>query len=238
MPRLGLGISLGKVTTQAAAVLVVNDFAWKSFKSGELTFPFAGILTQDIKYSNVFTNTSNWQQATGDGQSNLTIGADTTIEDPFNGTSSFKITYDRSGYSFLRQNVGTATSSTFSIYVKKIDHRYIGIRNHDDSSLHSVFDFDTETFVRTQTGHVLTFEKIGLTGWYRLFDYHEAGASEASPFQGIAITDPLQIVASGLTTVDTNALIDFLKNLIALNSSIHLSWIKYPFWIEAFFYFF
>ena len=29
---------------------------------------------------------------------------------------------------------------------------------------------------------------------------------------GIAITDPLQIVASGLTTVDTNALIDFLKN--------------------------
>ena len=171
-------------------MLVVNDFAWKSFKSGELTFPFAGILTQDIKYSNVFTNTDNWQQITGDGQSNLTIGADTTIEDPFNGTSSFKITYDRSGYSLLRQNVGTATSSTFSIYVKKIDHRYIGIRNFDDSSLHSVFDFDTETFVRTQTGHVLTFEKIGLTGWYRLFDYHEAGASEASPFQGIAITDP------------------------------------------------
>jgi len=29
---------------------------------------------------------------------------------------------------------------------------------------------------------------------------------------GIAITDPLQIVASGLTTVDTNSLIDFLKN--------------------------
>jgi len=191
MPRLGLGISLGKVTTQAAAVLVVNDFAWKSFKSGELTFPFAGILTQDIKYSNVFTNTDNWQQATGDSQSNLTIGADTTIEDPFNEYGSFKITYDRSGYSFLRQNMnGTATSSTFSIYVKKIDHRYIGIRNHDDTSHHSVFDFDTETFVRTETGHVLTFEKIGLTGWYRLFDYHEAGASEASPFQGIAITDP------------------------------------------------
>ncbi len=189
MPRLGLGVSLGKVTTQAAAVLVVNDFAWKSFKSGELTFPFTGILTQDIKYSNVFTNTDNWQQITGDGQSNLTIGADTTIEDPFNGTSSFKITYDRSGYSFLRQNVGTATSSTFSIYVKKIDHRYIGLRNCD-SSAHSVFDFDTETFVRTQTGHVLTFEKIGLTGWYRLFDYHEAGASQGSAFQGIAITDP------------------------------------------------
>ena len=29
---------------------------------------------------------------------------------------------------------------------------------------------------------------------------------------GIAITDPMQIVASGLTTVDTNTLIDFLKN--------------------------
>ena len=29
---------------------------------------------------------------------------------------------------------------------------------------------------------------------------------------GIAITDPLQIVASGLTTVDTISLIDFLKN--------------------------
>ncbi len=29
---------------------------------------------------------------------------------------------------------------------------------------------------------------------------------------GIAITDPLQIVASGLTTVNTNSLIDFLKN--------------------------
>ena len=188
MPRLGLGISLGRVTTQAAAVLVIDDFAWKSFKSGELTFPFNGILTQDIKFSNVFTNTSNWVQAGGDGQSNLTIGADTSIEDPFNGTSSFKITYDKTGFSFLRQS-NTAASSTFSIYVKKINYRYIGIRNHSSSELHSVFDFDTETFVRTQTGHVVASEKVGLTGWYRLFDYHEAGASSNSVFQGICITD-------------------------------------------------
>ena len=187
MPRLGLGVSLGQVTTQAAAVLVVNDFAWKSFKSGELTFPFNGILTQDIKFSNVFTNTSNWLQS--QSPSNLTIGADTTIEDPFNGTSAFKITYDKSGFSFLRQDHSTTRSSTFSIYVKKINHRYIGIRNHDDTALHSVFDFDTATFVRTQTGHVLTSEKIGLTGWYRLFDYHEGGASESSALQGIAISD-------------------------------------------------
>jgi len=188
MPRLGLGVGLTRVSTQQAAVLVVDDFAWKSFKSGELTFPFNGILTQDIKFSNVFTDTNNWIQAGGDGQSNLTVGADTTIEDPFNGTSSFKITYDRTGFSFLRQS-NTAASSTLSIYVKKIDHRYIGIRNHDSSGSHSVFDFDTAAFVRTQTGHVLTSEKVGLTGWYRLFDYHEAGASSNSVFQGVCLTD-------------------------------------------------
>ena len=31
---------------------------------------------------------------------------------------------------------------------------------------------------------------------------------------GIAITDPLQIVASGLTTMDTNTLIDFWKIIV------------------------
>ena len=29
---------------------------------------------------------------------------------------------------------------------------------------------------------------------------------------GIAVTDPLQIIATGLTTVDSNELISFLKN--------------------------
>ena len=35
---------------------------------------------------------------------------------------------------------------------------------------------------------------------------------------GIAITDPLQIVASGLTTVNTNTLIDFLKDYCSVEN--------------------
>ena len=40
MPRLGLGLSLSRTVSSEAAVLLIEDFLWKSFFSGELTFPF------------------------------------------------------------------------------------------------------------------------------------------------------------------------------------------------------
>lgn len=197
MPRLGVSLGLSHVLTREAPVLIIDDFAFKSYKAGELSFPLTGVVTQDIKYSNVFSNAS-WQKH-GDG--NITIGAaGGSVEDPFNGTNAWKLTYSRTGYSFLRQDTVSATDSTFSIYIKKVDHRYIGIRNHEDSGAHSVFDFDTESFVRTQGDHVLSFEKIGLTGWYRIFDYHPTGVASSSSFQGIAITDTSgsELNASGM----------------------------------------
>lgn len=184
MPRLGVSLGLSHVLTREAPVLIVDDFAFKSYKAGELSFPLAGVVTQDIKYSNVFN--IGWEKHS-DG--NIAIGAaGGSVEDPFSGTNAWKLTYSRTGYSFFRQAASAAADSTFSIYIKKVDHRYIGIRNHETSSAHSVFDFDTESFVRTQGDHVLSFEKIGLTGWYRIFDYHPTGV-EGNVYQGIAITD-------------------------------------------------
>lgn len=44
---------------------------------------------------------------------------------------------------------------------------------------------------------------------------------------GLAVTDPLQIIASGLPTVDTPRLVDFLKNYFAAEA-VELVLIGYP----------
>ena len=40
---------------------------------------------------------------------------------------------------------------------------------------------------------------------------------------GIAVTDDMQIIASGLTTVNTEVLFDFLENYTILKFILHLS---------------
>ncbi len=41
---------------------------------------------------------------------------------------------------------------------------------------------------------------------------------------GIAVTDPLQLIASGLTTVETKSLLLFLKTIVLNGSRLNCCW--------------
>lgn len=79
------------------------------------------------------------------------------------------VEYNGSGRSFIRQGLSIpSTTSSISVFAKKGNWRYIGLRNFEESSgPHSVFDFDTNTFVKVSSGQTASFESFD-NGWYRL----------------------------------------------------------------------
>ena len=98
------------------------------------------------------------------------------------------IEYDGSGYSFFRRSISaTSTAATLSVFAKKGNWRYLGLRNFQtDGESHTVFDFDTETFANTASGQTASFE-IFSNGWYRIKVTQPS--PEASNFAGFAITN-------------------------------------------------
>lgn len=165
MPRLGLGISLSRTVSSEAAVLLIEDFSWKSFFSGELTFPLNGTQSQLLTPSNTF---SSW---TVNADNSVSVGAaGSEIEDPLNTTLAWKMIYDNSGYSYVQLTNVASQQGSFSVFVKKGNTRYVGIKNNDTG--YSVFDLDNEVFTSSFSGHVTKVEKIDLSGWFRISDYN------------------------------------------------------------------
>ena len=110
---------------------------------------------------------------------------DNSTTSPDGTQNAAKIEYNGSaGYAYFRTTY-TAAVGVFSIYAKKGNWRYLGIRNNGGSS-HSVWDFDTETFSNVQTNHTMSFDALG-NGWYRIMDY--VSVDTAGPHRGVAITD-------------------------------------------------
>ena len=101
--------------------------------------------------------------------------------------NAVKLIYSGSGYSYVRRGVASGAGTT-SVYVKKGNWRYIGLRNGESQSTHSVFDFDTESFVLEKSGHTLGYESVG-NGWYRIWDYQPTVVSPANGFRGVAMCD-------------------------------------------------
>ena len=74
------------------------------------------------------------------------------------------------------------------MFVKKGNYRYIGIRNnHTGSVTHSVFDFDTKTFVVSLSDHTLSFVEYP-NGWFRIKDTRTI-STDSSALRGVAITN-------------------------------------------------
>jgi len=97
--------------------------------------------------------------------------------------NAFKIEKTSNNYAYLRTGLA-ATTGCLSVFAKKGNYRYIGLRNNQINGTHSTFDFDTETFVVVASGQTCTFEDYG-NGWYRLTAYQPN--NEGSIYQGIAI---------------------------------------------------
>jgi hypothetical protein len=133
--------------------------------------------------TNSITNSENlnsWLKGSG-----ITVTTN-NITSPDGNLTADKIEKTSQNYTFVRQSL-TAATGVFSIFVKKGNHRYVGIRNNESNSpAHSVFDFDTETFIVSQANRTLSFEKFP-NGWYRLIDY--VSVNDSNNFVGICISD-------------------------------------------------
>ena len=109
--------------------------------------------------------------------------------------NAIKIEKTANSYAYLRTGL-SASTGCLSVFAKKGNYRYIGLRNNQISGVHSTFDFDTETFVVVATGQTCTFENYG-NGWYRLTAYQPN--NEGSAYQGVAI-----VKANGAELLDSS----------------------------------
>ncbi len=131
--------------------------------------------------TNIFLNSNDLSQ--------WLIGAGLTVTtnlvtSPDGTKNADQIKKTSENYTYIRQSLTTGSVSVFSIFVKQGNYRYIGIRNNDSG--HSVFDFETKTFVTSKADHNLSFKELP-NGWFRLIDERTI-STNTSAFRGIALT--------------------------------------------------
>ncbi len=173
--------------TRASSATVVNKAGLiETVQSGIPRIDFLGNTNGALKLEPQRTNLVLQSESFigWDIGSSITLTNNSTTS-PDGTQNAAKIEYDGGvGYTNFRVQYAAAVG-VFSIYAKKGNWRYLGIRNNDGSS-HSVWDFDTETFSNVQTNHTMSFDKLG-DGWYRISDY--VSVDTASAYRGVAITD-------------------------------------------------
>ena len=147
-----------------------------------------GALLLEPTRSNLFPYSSDYNQ-TDWSKFNVTIESNSTIS-PDGGLNSYKFLeqVDSANGHFMFDNLGLTPSVeyNFSIFVKKLNRRYVALQNSYNTGNGSIafFDLDTESLVYTySTGTVGTFvvsdakiEKYP-NGWYRLSATFESTAS-------------------------------------------------------------
>ena len=131
--------------------------------------------TNSITYSENF---SQWSLGGG-----LTR-TENSIISPDGTLNAYKIEKTSQNYCYLRTTFAVGSKSVMSVFVKKGNYRYIGIRNNADS--HNVFDFDTKSFVNIQSNHNVSFVEYP-NDWFRLIDVRTI-SSNTSAFRGVALT--------------------------------------------------
>jgi|11_taG_2_1085331.scaffolds.fasta_scaffold10388_3 hypothetical protein len=136
-------------------------------------------------------------------QSPISVTSNSSIS-PEGVSNATKITKVANGNMFYRIYT-TPVVGCFSVFAKKGNWRYIGLRNNQSAGNdHSVFDFDTQTFVKEASGQTCTFEDYG-NGWYRLNAYQPN--NESNGLYGIALTDENGAENSGVSVVPNDSYI-------------------------------
>jgi hypothetical protein len=119
--------------------------------------------------TNLALRSEEFSNATWEKGTPITLVSNTTeTTSPFGINNATKATANGTGLIHIRQTAYSATTSptTSSIFVKKANNRYVGLRNGGAGTLHDVFDFNTETWTNN-SGSTLSFDKL-INGWYRL----------------------------------------------------------------------
>ena len=125
--------------------------------------------------TNILANSNSYSTYDKPTSGNISYEENATISP--DGTSNavkIKVNFN-STYTYFR-DVTATVSNTFSVFVKKGNWRFIGIRNADASGIHSVFDFDLGEFTSVISGHTCSVTKYK-DGWYRLSDYVESASA-------------------------------------------------------------
>jgi hypothetical protein len=114
-----------------------------------------------LSYSEQFNN-AYWEVGSA-----ASVTANTTTS-PDGTQNADTLTANGTGSIFVRNNVygGTGTTCSNSVFAKKNNNRYVGLRNSGTTSAHDVFDFDTKTWTNN-SGAVLSYDELP-NGWFRL----------------------------------------------------------------------
>jgi hypothetical protein len=159
-------------TTSAAKYLprvghhVYNGSAWVN----------EGVLAESESRTNIITGNDDLDNATYWTNTSLSVAESTTVIAP-DGGSSYLLTATGNNFS-LRSDVSSIAPSsgnyiTLSVYVKEGNTRYVALGMGGNSFVGGVFDFDTESFVDTDSNNfgsptiTTTVENVG-NGWYRI----------------------------------------------------------------------
>ena len=134
--------------------------------------------------TNLALYSEDFNDASWDHNANITVTSSSELA-PNGNLEANLIEYDGSGYSFIRRTTIAPSTATLSVFAKKGNWRYLGLRNFQTSGIHTVFDFDTETFTNIASGQTASFE-IFSNGWYRI---KVTQPSPGNNLAGFAITN-------------------------------------------------
>ncbi|UYE97341.1 virion structural protein [Cyanophage S-TIM54] len=129
-----------------------------------------GLLIEEARTNEISNDITLTSPTTG-----VTLSEDTAVTNPDGTTGAIKITADagNSVHTTQRNSNVTTTNHTFSIFVKKGNHRYIGLSQGGTSNnIHVVFDTDTKTITDDGSKNNGTFVSSGFeeyaNGWFRI----------------------------------------------------------------------
>jgi hypothetical protein len=129
-----------------------------------------GLLIEEARTNEISADLSISSPAVGS-----TLSEDTAVTNPDGTTGAVKITATAgtSIHTISRNSTSSTTNHAFSVFIKKGNHRYIGLSQGGTSNnIHVVFDTDTKTITDDGSHNNGTFVSSGFeeyaNGWFRI----------------------------------------------------------------------
>ena len=140
------------------------------FDHDPVTRESLGLLIEEARTNEISNDLSISSPAVG-----ATLSEDTAVTNPDGTTGAVKITATAgtSIHTISRNSTNSTTNHAFSVFVKKGNHRYIGLSQGGTSNnIHVIFDTDTKTITDDGSHNNGTFVSSGFeeyaNGWFRI----------------------------------------------------------------------
>ena len=161
------------------------------FDHDSVTGKSLGLLIEEAR-----TNLIESSYTTSSPVGGASLSEDASITNPDGTTGAIKVTAlaNNSRHEIQKTSTPPSTSHTHSVFVKKGNHRYVGLAQGGVSNnIHMIFDFDAKTITDTGAVNNGTFESAGFeeyaNGWFRL---HLVGVTGGSTLRTFMAQDDQQ----------------------------------------------